>query len=188
MDFAELSLKRNRGWPWPEASFGLSSMYGEDGWCRSCGIPTLHQSGPLVLQAKGMAQSKGAWAPHWRYDSLCLSEELALETAGQFSVDLREVGWRNRDRPDKAFQIVPAVSPEPWFDAGALSETLVAEHGTSGAECSACGVWRWMPLSSEELPLPTIEISQGDVAATPSGSAMGSSRFENLRSCGRLGS
>lgn len=33
-DYVEIVLRRNRGWPWPEDSWGLSPMYGEDGWCR----------------------------------------------------------------------------------------------------------------------------------------------------------
>jgi hypothetical protein len=47
-----LSLKRNRGWPWPENSYGLTPLFGEDGWCRSCGVPRHPQTGSLILQRK----------------------------------------------------------------------------------------------------------------------------------------
>lgn len=30
-EYVELYLKRNRGWPWPEDSWGLTPMFGEDG-------------------------------------------------------------------------------------------------------------------------------------------------------------
>ncbi len=108
MDFVELALKRNRGWPWPEHSFGLSSMFGEDGWCHSCGIPLREQSGVLTLQTKGMSDARGAWVPYWRYDAICVSEDLASKITEGFSAELRPglprvavTGWFRRRVPSE---------------------------------------------------------------------------------------
>lgn len=186
--FVELSLKRNRGWPWPEDSFGLSPMFGDDGWCRSCGIPMRAQSGSLVLQTKGMSKAEGAWVPYWQYDAICLSEDLAAEVADRFVVELREVEWHGRGEPRRAFQIVAASGSDPWFDELALREVLVAEHGTAGAECGECGVWRWMPLASERLPAPTIVAPSGcDVVASPEWFGDGLKSFRQVAVSAPLG-
>src|SRR5260370_5519256 len=66
MDFVHLSLRRNRGWPWPEDSWGLDSMYGETGWCHSCGTPLHEQSGSLTLQAGGQSPAPRAGVAHPR--------------------------------------------------------------------------------------------------------------------------
>jgi hypothetical protein len=187
VDFVELSLKRNRGWPWPECSFGLAPMFGDDGWCRSCGIPTREQSGSLVLQAKGMSKAEGAWVPYWRYDAICLSEELASVVADRFVVELRGVEWRGRGTPPPASQVVVASGNEPWFDETALREVLVTEHGTAGAECGECGVWRWMPLASERLPTPTIVASGSDVVASPEWFGDGFKSFRQIAVSASLG-
>lgn len=63
IEFVEFGLTRNSGWPWPEDSWGLDPMFGEDGWCRSCGVPRRPQSGSLVLQRKG-AVAEGVWIPN----------------------------------------------------------------------------------------------------------------------------
>lgn len=34
-EYVELHLERNRGWPWPEDSWGLTPTFGEDGWCHA---------------------------------------------------------------------------------------------------------------------------------------------------------
>ncbi len=187
MGLVELSLKRNRGWPWPEDSFGLAPMFGDDGWCRSCGIPTREQSGSLVLQTKGMSKAEGAWVPYWQYDSICLSQELALVVADRFVVELREIEWRGRGTPPPASQIVVASGDDSWFDEAALQEVLVAEHGTAGAECGECGVWRWMPLASERLPTPTIVASGGDAVASPEWFGDGLKSFRQIAVSASLG-
>ena len=75
-DFVELCAKRNRGWPWPEDSYGLTPMFGKGGWCRSCGTPLHAQSGSLVLQRRGLTVS-GAWVPNWQFDVICMEQSLA---------------------------------------------------------------------------------------------------------------
>lgn len=181
MRWFEPSLKRNRGWPWPEESFGLSPMFGDDGWCRSCGVPIREQLGSLVLQTKGMSKAEGAWVPYWRYDAICVSGGLASEIGEEFSVELREVEWQGRGAHPSAFQIIAPSSAQPWFDADSLRQALMAEHGTAGAECAECGVWRWMPLSSERLPVPSIpSTTEHDVIASPEWFGDGHKSFRQI--------
>lgn len=44
-------------------------MYGEDGWCRACGVPQRAQCGSMVLQRKGLTVA-GAWVPNWQFDTI----------------------------------------------------------------------------------------------------------------------
>jgi hypothetical protein len=149
-DFAFLEFRRNRGWPWPEDSFGLTPMYGADGWCRSCGVPNRGQTGSLILQRNGL-RAEGAWVPYWRYDAVCVSATLADELAARFDLEFRPVDWHGAP-PGTARQIVVPVADEPWFDPEELQERAIARNGTDGATCSACGVWRWMPIPDDQLP------------------------------------
>ena len=87
-DLVWLDLKRNRGWPWPEDSWGLTPMFGEDGWCRSCGVPKGPQTGSIVLQRKGFKVVEGAWVPNWQFDALCLERSVADEAASRLELDL----------------------------------------------------------------------------------------------------
>lgn len=96
MTFLEPTLKRNRGWPWPEESLGLSEMVGDTGWCHTCGIPLVGQTGSLTLQVKGMKAAEGAWVPYWRYDSICIAEPLAAEALDRFGLEGRKIAWRWR--------------------------------------------------------------------------------------------
>jgi len=66
MDYAELALRRNRGWPWPEKSRGLTPMYDEDGWCDSCGMPN---------RAQWAARAAAERAQQCKW---CLGAELAV--------------------------------------------------------------------------------------------------------------
>ena len=145
-----LSLRRNRGWPWPEESFGLTPMYGEDGWCRACGVPQVPQIGPLTLQRRNLTVS-GAWVPNWRFDSYCAEKVVALGVADRFGVGLRPVAWPAKS-PGDAFQLESPVTVAPWFDPDELAACTVRRHKRAGATCPTCGVWRWMPLHYEELP------------------------------------
>lgn len=150
MDFVYLHLKRNRGWPSPDDSWGLSPMFGDDGWCRSCGMPLREQCGPLTMRRAGMARPEGAWVPNWRFDALCVSSELStlLET---YDLDLRPIAWASGgDAP--ASQVVLPTVQGTWFDPEELYERTVARHGIAGGDCAACGRWRWMPLPLAELP------------------------------------
>jgi hypothetical protein len=180
-DFVHLYLKRNRGWPWPEDSWGLDSMFGESGWCHSCGTPFREQSGPLTLQAGGQTPVRGAWIPNWQFNAICLEKSLADRVLAEFRVDLRPIVWR-RKVIGAAMQIVtPNVGPA-WFDPDELRERAVARHGRPGAECSECRTWRWMPLPFEELPTvrsgPSWE--RYDVIASPEWFGAGKQSFREI--------
>jgi hypothetical protein len=156
-DFVELSPRRNRGWPWPEDSWGLTPMFGEDGWCRSCGVPRHGQSGNLVLQRKGLDSIDGAWMPNWQFDVLCLERGLAERIADRFRVELRDVHWRG-GAPGEAKQIVALTVGEAWFDHAQLHQKLLSAHGNAGTLCPECRVWRWMPLGFSPVPPLTDEV------------------------------
>lgn len=168
IDYVELSLKRNRGWPWPEDSLGLTPMFGEDGWCRSCGVPKHPQTGSLVLQRKGMP-IEGAWVPNWQFDAYCLERTLAEQTAGRFRLDLLPVRSHTA-APAEAMQIVVPSVGDRWFDHDELSESATNRHRRAGAKCADCGVWRRMPLRFRSN-LPPLRITPGlgdaDIAASP---------------------
>ena len=166
--FVELDLRRNRGWPWPEDSWGLTPMFGENGWCLSCGVPRRPQSGSIVLQRKGFSRAEGAWIPHWRFDAICLAQSLATSAAGRFTLPMRRVEWHGESPGDAMQVVVPSVGDE-WFDPAELTERTLALHGASGATCPECRVWRWLPLPSEDLPpLRVPPFSHDvDIAASP---------------------
>jgi hypothetical protein len=178
VDYVALRLKANRGWPWPEKSWGLDPMFGEGGWCEACGIPVSKQSGSLVLQSKGLREPPEAWVPHWQYDAICLRASLADEVNSRFDVELLKVEWRGSGGLDAAQVVIPSTR-EAWFSAGELESVAAANHGIPGAKCDACGIWRWMPLGFESVailgeknePLPPLRIAQSaigaDVAASP---------------------
>lgn len=181
-DFVDLELRRNRGWPWPEDSWGLTPMFGENGWCRSCGVPNRPQCGSLVLQRRGMSSTEGAWIPNWQFDALCLSARLATEVeAAGFRLPTLPVVWP-RSEPVGAVQVVAPVVGSAWFDRAALEEATTTRHGSSGAACSECGVWRWLPLASERMPpyrLPAIP-ADVNVAASPEWFGAGWKAFRQL--------
>src|SRR5215207_801246 len=136
----------------PEKSFGLTPMYGADGWCGSCSVPRHPQCGSLVLQRKSF-KVHGAWTPYWQYDAICLEAGLADEIAGRFGVDLVDVEW-HASSPGHARQIIAPAVGAAWFDPGQLRTRTVAQHGTPGAACAACGVWRWLSLEFEPGSAP----------------------------------
>ena len=166
-EFVQLFWKRNRGWPWPEDSWGLTPMFGEDGWCRSCGVPKHSQTGSIVLQRKGM-NVEGGWVPNWQFDVICLAGSIARQAASQFALDLRPVAW-HPSAPGDAMQVVVPTVGDSWFDHAELRAKAVERHGEAGAACSECGVWRWMPLTFGFLPPLRIAPGLGDVdiAASP---------------------
>lgn len=146
-DFVILDWKRNRGWPWPEESYGLTPMFGEDGWCDACGVPRHEQTGSLILERKGMSRATGAWVPYWRGDdALCLEGKLASRLGDRFDLDLREIQWHPFSAGEAMQIVIPSVG-ERWFDPEELRAAATDRHGTDGARCDECGVWRWMPLA-----------------------------------------
>lgn len=181
-DFVDLELRRNRGWPWPEDSWGLTPMYGEDGWCRSCGVPLRAQSGSLILQTRGFGLVKGAWVPNWQFDAYCLETSVADHAvASGYSLPLLPIEWHGQS-PGDATQIVPPTVGSAWFDPEELRKRTIAKHGAAGAECHECGVWRWYPLLSEEMP-PYRYATIGDdthVAASPEWFGDGHQAFRQI--------
>jgi hypothetical protein len=143
-------------------------MFGEDGWCHECGVPRRHQCGSLVLERKGMASVEGAWVPNWQFDVICLERLLANTVTRRFDVELRDVDWHGPAPGDAAQIVIPTIG-ERWFDPEELREAAVAQHGTDGAKCRECGVWRWMPLAFGDLPPLRIAPPLGEVniAASP---------------------
>lgn len=159
--YVEIVLRRNRGWPWPEDSYGLTPMYGEDGWCHSCGVPKHEQTGPIVLQRKGLASATGGWVPNWQFDVYCLEAGLASTAATEFGLNLREVAWP-REPFAEASQIVIPKSDHPWFDPLLLADQISSVHGQSSESCAACGVTRWYPVGMDVLLAPPPALLAGD--------------------------
>lgn len=174
-------MKRNRGWPWPEPSFGLDPMFGEDGWCHDCGMPLREQHGSLTLQRKGMATIAGAWVPYWRYDIICLEQNLADEIVTRFTVKLLPVEWRGFP-PGSAQQIViPAVGTQ-WFDADELRAASIMRNGSDGAQCDGCNRWRWMPVPWDLATPLRIQppLADVDIAASPEWFGAGWKSFREI--------
>ena len=185
-DFVELSLKRNRGWPWPEDSWGLTPMFGEDGWCRSCGVPRHAQIGSLILRRENF-KVQGAWVPYWQSDAICIEGGVADEIVRRFRVDLIDVEW-HATSPGVARQLVAPSVGDRWFDHDELRARVMGAHGAPGAECVACGVWRWLPLgfapgmTAEVLP-PLLDVpafEDYDVVASPEWFGDGMSAFRQI--------
>jgi hypothetical protein len=166
-DFVQLYWKRNRGWPWPEDSWGLTPMFGADGWCHSCGVPKHPQTGSIVLQRRGM-KVEGGWVPNWQFDVICLERTLAEEVSSRFNLHLLKVDW-HPSSPGEALQVVVPSIGDFWFDPDELREKAIERHRVAGATCPECGVWRWMPLAFGFLPPFRITPSLGDIdiAASP---------------------
>ncbi len=165
-EFVGLYFKRNRGWPWPEDSWGLTPMFGEDGRCHSCGVPRHAQTGSIILQRKGVTVA-GAWVPYWRYDVICVECSVAVRAAERFDLNLRRVDW-HASSPGEAMQIVVSTIGDAWFDEDELRESAIERHGSDGARCAECGTWRWMPLACGRLPPLRITPPLGDVAIAAS--------------------
>src|SRR5260370_16932686 len=151
MDFVRLDLKRNRAWPWPEDSWGLDSMYGPDGWCRSCGIPLHEQTGPLTLQARGMSPVQGAWVPNWRFDTICVESTLGARLSNVYRLEMRAIAWYRNVKGQALQIVVPTVEPA-WFDSAALRRAPLAHPVTPLQNCPAFPAATWIPFSSTQLP------------------------------------
>ena len=165
-------------------------MFGEDGWCHSCGIQNRPQCGSLELQARGFGTVVGAWVPNWLFDVYCLERSLAERiVAAGFEVRLLPIAWHG-ESPGDAVQIVVPTSGDTWFDPDELRATLLAEHPSAGAMCDDCGTWRWMPLGFEPIPpmytlgLPALRITPPlgdvDIAASPEWFGDGMKSFRKI--------
>lgn len=181
MQYVEITLRRNRGWPWPEQSWGLTPMYGEEGWCRACGVPKHEQTGSIVLQRKGLTSVCGGWVPNWQFDVYCLDADLAATAAKRFEVALRPVRWP-RNPPGDASQIVIPSTDQPWFDPQMLTERISRVHGQAAETCATCGVTRWLPVGMDILPSPPTDRLGGDppVLASPEWFGAGKQSFHQI--------
>jgi hypothetical protein len=167
-DFVHLYLKRNRGWPTPKDSWGLTPMFGEDGWCHACGTPLREQCGPLTLKPGGMSPLRGAFVPNWRFDVVCLEDSLASAATDRFNLNVLEVAWQG-PQPGTAKQIVIPSVGDSWYDQEALVAATIETHGSTGNACPSCGTWRWLPLGYDALPqlVPSAPLEGFDVCASP---------------------
>lgn len=151
-DFVALTSRFTSGWPWPDDSWGLSPMYGDDGWCHACGIPAREQSGSLILRAAKFPTSH-FWMPNWQFDALCVRLEAAAAIIDKFN--LRTMPVQQPKLADTGVvQLLPVVTAAAWYDVDRLRSLATARHGNTGSRCSSCGTWRWLPLSNAELPAP----------------------------------
>jgi len=120
--------------------------------------------------------------PNWQFDAFCLERSLAEEAAAAgFTMPVRPVEWQG-PAPGDALQVVAPVVGDRWFDADELRMRVTAKHGAAGVQCDACGVWRWYPLLSEEMPPYRYASFDGpvDVAASPEWFGDGMSAFRQI--------
>ncbi|MBB5789407.1 hypothetical protein [Jiangella mangrovi] len=180
-DLVTLYYRRNRGWPTPEDSYGLTPMYGADGWCRGCGVSLREQTGSIVLRSKGLTGAQGAWIPYWRTNVLCMQRSLGEDLAGRFGLRLRPVVWP-RQAPGEAVQVLMPVVGERWFDPDELRRRTHLRHGRDGVACPTCGTWRWLPLRLVEQPPVHVgpELAAAPIAASPEWFGDGWSSFHKL--------
>lgn len=141
-DWVALSSRFTPGWPWPEDSYGLGPMYGDDGWCRGCGTPFGEQTGSLVMQG-GKFSKAGVWMPNWLFDVVCVSALVADEIRGRFDVTLREV-TKPRTGPTGVQQLIPVRTRDAWYQQHDLGRAVRSRHSRdsgaqTGATCARCG-------------------------------------------------
>lgn len=107
--------------------------------------------------------------PNWQFDVYCLQRSLADQIlASGFQLPLLRVEWHGRV-PGEAMQIVAPTVGVAWFSPIELGSRVTAKHGSPGARCDECGVYRWYPLRSEEMPPYRFSPMDDDVhvAASP---------------------
>jgi len=77
--------------------------------------------------------------------------------------------------------IAPTVASE-WFDPNELRERAIARHGSAGAECPDCGIWRWLPLPFDLLPpfRSSPDWERYDVLGSPEWFGAGKQSFREL--------
>ncbi len=179
-NYVEIVLRRNRGWPWPENSYGLTPMFGEDGWCHACGVPKHSQTGSLVLQRGGL-KIEGAWVPNWQFDTYCLAPRVAKAAVDAFGLSVSEIRAPN-DSDLGARQVVIESSSESWFSPGDLRRIITPIHGEASKTCVECGVTRWMPVGMDVLPPPPVSVlSQSPaVVACPERFGAGKQSFRQI--------
>jgi hypothetical protein len=154
-------------------------MYGEDGWCHSCGVPKHSQTGSIVLQRKGL-RVEGGWVPNWQFDVYCLAQSVADVACQRFDIDLRPVV--SVRGPLDASQVVIESSDGPWFEPDDLIRLIEPIHGEPFETCPDCGVTRWMPVGMDILPVPpeSILVAQRPVVASPEWFGAGKQSFRQI--------
>lgn len=190
-DWVALSPEFTPGWPWPEDSYGLGPMYGDDGWCRGCGTPLVEQSGCLVIQGRKFP-SADVWMPNWLFDVVCVSAVVAAEINERFVVELGDV-HKPRQGPTGVKQLRPSQTIESWHPPQALAEAVRTRHGhhsgdQTGASCDRCGCWKWLPVSEDEASIRAMALqSTADVIASPEVFGDGLQSFRHVLFRRRLG-
>jgi hypothetical protein len=183
-DWVAISPRFTPGWPWPEDSYGLTPMYGDDGWCRGCGTPLVDQSGALVVQGSKFPKAD-VWMPNWLFDVVCVSEPLATEIAERFDVPLGEV-HKPRTGPTGVKQLLPTQTTAPWHRPDDLAHAVHARHGAydgerTGSSCGTCGRWKWLPILEAEAPIQVDSLVTGsDMIASPEVFGDGLKSFRHL--------
>jgi hypothetical protein len=163
IDYVEIVTRRFRGYPWPDDSWGLTPMYGSEGWCRSCGVPQGDQTGSIVLRAKSFPRVAGCWVPNWQFDAYCLEAGIAKDAAHRFGIGLRDIEWRGTPG-GSACQVVIPPAAVAWFDPNDLERIIEPIHGAASNRCDECGVGRWLPVGMDVLPSPPSALIAGEPA------------------------
>ena len=183
-EWVALSPRFTPGWPWPEDSYGLGPMYGDDGWCRGCGTPLADQSGALVMQGSKFPTAE-VWMPNWRFDVVGVSERVADDISTRFDVEMRAV-HKPRTGPTGAQQLLPALTAEPWHREDELGAAVLLRHtkhsgNRTGSTCETCGRWKWLPISEHEASISRNAIDGGaDLIASPETFGDGLKSFRHL--------
>jgi hypothetical protein len=89
--------------------------------------------------------------PNWRFDALCVDEDLAKQVEARFRVEMRPVAWVGKGSGEARQLVLPSVGTQ-WFAPEQLRARAVARHGVAGETCPVCDRWRWMPIPIGELP------------------------------------
>lgn len=143
----------------------MAPMFGEAGWCPSCGIPRHAQTGSIVLQQRGL-RVEGAWVPNWQFDVICVAEEVADDAKELFNLEWLDVAWVKHG--DLAKQIRFETYGDEWFSPGELKASAESLHGRAGSRCQVCGKWKWMPLEFGTLPRLAIDLTNASYEALAS--------------------
>lgn len=183
-EWVALAPRFTPGWPWPEDSYGLGPMYGDQGWCRECGTPLTEQTGALVIQGSKFPTAE-VWMPNWLYDVVCVSARVAVDITARFNVDLSDV-LKPRGGPTGVMQVLPAQTVSPWHRHEELARAVQARHREhdgerTGSSCGRCGRWKWLPVSEDEAPIAANAlVSTSDAIASPEAFGDGLKSFRHL--------
>jgi hypothetical protein len=123
--------------------------------------------------------------PNWRFDSYCVSADLAKQVAEKFSVPLRAV-HKPRTGPTTAMQLLLTCTSSNWHWSGDLSRAALRRHSRfsaekTGSQCPVCRVWKWLPVSEDEVPTIAGALnSTADLIASPEWFGDGRAAFRHV--------